>query len=166
MTDQRRTCDVDPDAPPTEEELREAAAFAARLEPSSDAGEPSDLEALAQGIGLLHPSRAPSRADIEVASGRAVKHAVDRFAPQGARILTFPRAVAATSAMVAIAAGALFVLGSPMGYKSAVAPLALIESRSTQPLFTQPFSQQPASARIDRIATARMGDLRENHFRW
>lgn len=174
MTDRRRPYDVAPDDPPTEDDLREAAAFAARIEtPSAEA---TDLEALVHGIAQLDANNAnplvPSDREIETAAARSVNRAIDHHfqtaigaKPEGGRIFTLRRAAAASSAVLALAAGVVFVMGSPLARKSAPAPLTLIESRSTQPLFTQPFSQEPASARIDRIATARIGDLRENHFR-
>jgi hypothetical protein len=39
-----------------------------------------------------------------------------------------------------------------------------MRSRSTQPLFKQPFKPGDAAARIDRIAMARERDYRENRF--
>ncbi|HVH44006.1 MAG TPA: hypothetical protein VM925_16755 [Labilithrix sp.] len=44
----------------------------------------------------------------------------------------------------------------------AEAPLA--RSRSTQPLFAEPFRAGDASSRIDRIAVARASDYRDNRF--
>jgi hypothetical protein len=47
-------------------------------------------------------------------------------------------------------------------------PQALARTRSTQPLFGEPFARQGGeSSRIDRIALARASDLRDNEFsRW
>ena len=42
------------------------------------------------------------------------------------------------------------------------APLA--KARTTQPLFSEPFRTGEASARIDRIASARASDFRDNRF--
>lgn len=42
--------------------------------------------------------------------------------------------------------------------------VALAKVRTTQPLFSEPFKTGETSARIDRIASARASDLRDNRF--
>lgn len=42
--------------------------------------------------------------------------------------------------------------------------VALAKVRTTQPLFNEPFKTGETSARIDRIASARASDLRDNRF--
>lgn len=80
----------------------------------------------------------------------------------GAQIIAFrPRrasVAAAVTAVLAIAAGVFVFIGST-GEEQ---PLA--KARSTQPLFSEPFKPGEASARIDRIASARASDYRDNRF--
>jgi hypothetical protein len=62
---------------------------------------------------------------------------------------------------LALAASIFFVVTSaPIG--SSEAPLA--KARTTQPLFSEPFKPGETSARIDRIASARAADFRDNQF--
>ncbi len=166
MTSRIRPPDVDPDAPPTEEELREAAAFGQRLAANAHDDE---LVALANGVSALRPRR-PSAAEaaaLEAAANRAVENAV-----RGGKVLAFPvrRVAAAISGAVALAASVLFVMqtrhdSASLTMRDVAPAIALVESRSSEPLFDSGFSQQTPTARIDRIAAARMDDLRENRLR-
>jgi hypothetical protein len=68
--------------------------------------------------------------------------------------------VAGTTATLALAASIVVWISQPKE-----TPLAM--TRSTQPLFADPFRAGEASARIDRIALARAADYRDNRFaRW
>jgi hypothetical protein len=62
---------------------------------------------------------------------------------------------------LALAASVVLVVTSAPGSGSE-APLA--KARTTQPLFSEPFKAGETSARIDRIASARAGDFRDNRF--
>lgn len=62
---------------------------------------------------------------------------------------------------LALAASVVLVVTSAPGPGSE-APLA--KARTTQPLFSEPFKAGETSARIDRIASARAGDFRDNRF--
>ncbi|MDB5214009.1 MAG: hypothetical protein JWO86_1936 [Myxococcaceae bacterium] len=62
---------------------------------------------------------------------------------------------------LALAASVVLVVTSAPGPGSE-APLA--KARTTQPLFSEPFKPGETSARIDRIASARAGDFRDNRF--
>jgi hypothetical protein len=62
---------------------------------------------------------------------------------------------------LALAASIVFVVTSPATHRSE-APLA--KARTTQPLFSEPFKPGETSARIDRIASARASDFRNNRF--
>jgi hypothetical protein len=62
---------------------------------------------------------------------------------------------------LALAASVVFVVTSAPGPGSE-APLA--KARTTQPLFSEPFKPGETSARIDRIASARAADFRDNRF--
>ncbi len=83
-------------------------------------------------------------------------------APRG-RVI---RVAFGVSAVLAVAAAVLLWIRRPDTPEPRGAS-ALINVRSTQPLFDEPFRTGEASARIDRIAMARSSDLRENRFsRW
>ena len=60
---------------------------------------------------------------------------------------------------LALAASIVIVLTSAPPHE---APLA--KARTTQPLFSEPFKAGETSARIDRIASARASDFRDNRF--
>ena len=62
---------------------------------------------------------------------------------------------------LALAASVVLVVTSAPG-PGAEAPLA--KARTTQPLFSEPFKAGETSARIDRIASARAADFRDNRF--
>ncbi len=62
---------------------------------------------------------------------------------------------------LALAASVVLVVTGAPGSGSE-APLA--KARTTQPLFSEPFKAGETSARIDRIASARAGDFRDNRF--
>jgi hypothetical protein len=66
--------------------------------------------------------------------------------------------IAFTSSALAIAAAIALYLSAP----PKEAPMA--RSRSTQPLFSEPFKAGETSARIDKIALARASDYRDNRF--
>jgi len=182
MTDRRRSYDVAPEDPPTEEELREAAAFAEHLEAPEARGkvtfaaQDDELVALANQIRALSPAVAPPRDATDAAVGRAVARAVASKhesadarprATSGASVIAFPRGrtVATIGSLVALAASAFFIGRAQTASETASSSVpVLVQSRSTQPLFAEPFSHTPASSRIDRIARARANDLRENGF--
>jgi hypothetical protein len=71
------------------------------------------------------------------------------------------------AAALSLAAGAVLVFGGSHERPADVAA-SLTPTRSTQALFDEPFARTGGqSARIDRIASARAADLRENRFaRW
>jgi hypothetical protein len=154
--------DLGPDAPPTEDELREARALAEALESPAGATAASEdatflrAVAIAEGTGVadLDPEK----------NARLVERALTRAAapekPREGRVIRV--AFGAVTALSLAAAVVFAVVGAP---KSELPP-TLAQSRSTQELFREPFHGE-ASARIDRIAMARSSDLRENRFaRW
>lgn len=65
-----------------------------------------------------------------------------------------------TGGLALAASIVLFVTQAPT--RSHEAPLA--RARTTQPLFSEPFKAGETSARIDRIASARASDFRDNRF--
>ncbi len=167
----RTPSDLGPDAPPTEDELREASALARALEGSvgkddDDRHEASDDAAFLHAIALAHdPLRAASL------SPELNARLVDRAFSKGAAPKNRPGRVIRVvfgGGMVAMAAAAALVLGfGSRGPTPLPEAAKLAQSRSTQDLFREPFRADQGSARIDRIAMARSGDLRENRFeRW
>ena len=167
----RTPSDLGPDAPPTEDELREARALARALDGSASIDddervEPSDDAAFLHAIALAHdPSRAASLSpDL---NARLVARALSKGAAPKSRPGRVIRVVFG-GGMMAMAAAAALVLGfGSRGPAPAPEATKLAQSRSTQDLFREPFRADQGSARIDRIAMARSSDLRENRFeRW
>jgi hypothetical protein len=156
------------DPSPTEEELAESARLRDALADPSVKNEDADL---LRSIALSHEPRA-----LEEDAHRAiVERAVDTMAkrPRG-RVIRV--AFGSAAGTLALAAAAVLLLGR-IGLEPAPSHSAaqLLRSRSTQPLFDEPFlspersagvdsGRGGASARIDRIAMAREADLRENRF--
>lgn len=162
--------DVDPDAPATDEELREAAALRDAL---GDPTRAHDGAALARAVVLAH---APASRPLDAAEHEAIVQ--QALGGEGVVSLAVARErrtrrtrqtllAAGVSALALAAAVLVFRDGAPepVAALDAQAPL---RARSSQPLFHEPFAPRGgASARVDRIASARAGDLRENMFsRW
>lgn len=150
------TADPDPDAPPSEEEVRESERLRQALDDPSK--ENLDAELLRAVKNAAAPAPLQPKdidASIEQALGRA-----ERERSRGVVV----RVVFGAGAALAIAAAIVFVIGRAPSSQST----ELAHARSTQPLFAARFeSRGGESARIDRIAIARAADLRENHFaRW
>jgi hypothetical protein len=166
MATDKRHLDIDPDAPPSAEEIAESARLREAL---ADASKPSEDADLLRALANAHAPRELDR----FAHGAIVSRALSRGAPaqkrQGrqARVLRVSFGVAAVLAAAALVI--LFIrtrLPRPDGTGGGSGTLAQIEvSRSTQPLFDAPFAPQGGeSARMDRIAMAREADLRQNRF--
>lgn len=162
------------DAPPTRLE-REAAE---RLRGELDRG--GDLAGDAAILGDLRAAHrpaalAPARNE-ELIAG-ALARAPRALASVSRLRRALPATMAAVTGVVALAAGFALLLRTqsfappqPMAASprevAAVAPAALIRSRSTDDLFdpAEKFEVGHSSARIDRIASARSSDLRRNRF--
>jgi hypothetical protein len=161
--------DVDPDAPPTADELRDAAKLREALDDASTA---HDDAALARALVLAHsPHDRPLGPD----ENRAlVEKALTESRP-ASRTLTLVRpsphrrvVVTGVVSLLALAA-AVLIFQRPedtrVAFLDAPPPA---RARPADPLFREPFAARGGtSARIDRIAHARAGDLRDNMFaRW
>jgi len=152
----------DPDAllPPSEEEVRAAEALRAALE---DPGLAHDDAEFARSLALAHAPRELAvdehRAILERALAPAPASATEPARKRGGVVVRVAFGAAATA--ISLAAAFALLVRSPE-------PVALARPHSTQSLFHEPFSTQGGtSARIDRIATARASDLRDNQFaRW
>jgi hypothetical protein len=158
---------LDPDALPSEEELVEANKLRDALQrPASGQADAGDDTELARAL-----SAAWSPAHLGVDAHRAmVDRALANHAARRRRARVVVRASLAAGALVALAAGLVLVVGnrSPTSPSPPAAVNALVSTRSTQPLFSEPFARDGGeTARVDRIAMARAADLRENEFaRW
>lgn len=122
------------------------------------ADENGDPEGLADLAASLRAANAPtelSAKDHEEILSRAVPAAKSG----GGRVIRVTFGVVSTMAMAA--ALILYLRPSP---PSSEAPIAWARSRSTAPLFSEPWRRGEATARIDRIALAREHDFRENRF--
>lgn len=143
----------DPFAPPTAEEIVESERLRNALE---GVGDHADL-ALARALAAAHAPR-----PLEPAARERM-----------AAALPTPRAkviyVRFGAAFGALAVAALVLLSlqtqrAPSHAAPDLQTLALAQSRSTAPLFQTAAVQGPPSARIDRIASLRERELRENRY--
>lgn len=154
---------LDPDAPPSEEELTEATQLRDALE--DPASTHSDAE-LARAL-----SAAWSPSDLRSNDQRTlVDRALARHAERRRRARVVVRASFGAGTLVALAAGVALIAGnlSAPPPSTRAASVALVPTRSTQPLFPETFAKAGGeTARVDRIAMARAADLRDNEFaRW
>jgi hypothetical protein len=151
---------LDPDAPPSPEELEQAEGLRAELERASVGSEGAEL---AQALRAAWEPR-----DLSSEAHRAlVDRALDRGRGQrGRRWASVVRISFGRGAMIALAASVLLVLWRKAPSTPPTAsPPAFAVSRSTQELFTDRFAPTGGeTARIDRIALARAADLRDNEF--
>jgi hypothetical protein len=153
----------DPDAPPTEEELKKAEDLRAALDdPAARSSADADL------ARALRAAWAPS--DLSSQQHRRIlRAALTKFDERKVRRGRFLRVASGAGAVVALAAGVAAVFwterhtGQPPLTSAAVAM-----SRSTQSLFDEHFAPTGGeTSRIDRIVLAREADLRDNEFaRW
>jgi hypothetical protein len=152
----------EPDAPPSEEELRAAERLRASLEPGhADAPLHPDAE-LAEAVrSAARPSRLSSERH------RTILDRSLAARPKGRVIYVVFGGVASLAAM---AASVALVMRSNAPRTSAAleAPPAMAVSRSTAQLFPEGIPVTGGTSdRVDRIAYARAQDLRENRFaRW
>ena len=138
----------DPFAAPTEDEVRESERLRVALE-SDDGAHP--------GAALARALRAATSPE-PLAEQRAQELAASATPRR-------PNVVYVTFGAVALAAAAafaLFVVRPPS--TPSTEHLNLARSRTTQGLFHERFEPGQASARIDRIASARERDRRENQY--
>jgi hypothetical protein len=144
---------IDPFAPATADEARESERLRRALE-SGDEGHP-DVRLLR----ALSSAREPASLSPE-ASTRA------RAGLERARRAPRTNVVFVTFGAAALAAAAAFalVVGGGMGTRDAPKAERLLPSRSTSDLFEHEFAQGETTERIDRIASSRAHDLRENRY--
>jgi hypothetical protein len=158
MASDKRQIDIDPDAPPSAEELAESARLREAL---ADPSKPSADADLLRALANAHAPR-----EIEPLAHRAIVQRALATPPRRQRGTVVRVSFGVAAVLAAAALVLLFIRTRLPRPDAAVAQVSV--SRSTQPLFTEPFAEQGGeSARIDRIAMAREADLRENRFaRW
>jgi hypothetical protein len=137
----------DPLAPASEDELRESERLRLALERRDD-GHPD--AALARALAAAARPTELARATAE--------RAARRVGPRR------PNVVYVTFGALALAAAAAFALFVARPDRGAEPSAALVPSRTTEPLFHEAFATGAASERIDRIASARERDARENRY--
>lgn len=145
--------------PATSEELEEARALRDALEGK---GEHPDVD-LCESLRAAWAPRdlTPERHQ------ELVQRAILRRGPRSGRVLYV--AFGATSALALAAAVALLVTyqsaDGPSAGVEAAASISLARSRTTQPLFDEPFARHGGSSqRMDRIVDSRARDYRANLF--
>ncbi|HEY3495594.1 MAG TPA: hypothetical protein VGK73_12945 [Polyangiaceae bacterium] len=149
----------DPFAPASAEEIRESERLRRALDEGDDTHEGAALaralRAALQPEELRAPAEAHARAGVAASASKASGRGNVVYASFGA---------------LALAAAAAFALlltrePEPEASKTAASPRpALLQSRTTGPLFQEPFEAGQTSARVDRIALARSRELRENQY--
>jgi hypothetical protein len=153
------------DATPTAEEqghatlLRDALAEKREPRAADHAGVP-----LARA---LRSAFAP--ADLDAAEHRAIiDAALAKMPGRVENVLPFRRRATVVRVAFGVVAGGRALAASIVSVVTSApthepeAPLA--KARTTQPLFSEPFKPGETSARIDRIASARASDFRDNRF--
>ena len=150
------------DVTPTAEEQRAAAALRDAL---ADHRAPTTGDVALQLAHALRAAFAPA-ALADAAHRRIVEAALERLPAGTGKVLELRRrqtvvrvAFGAIGAGLALAASITLVVTQSPPHE---APLA--RARTTQPLFSEPFKAGETSARIDRIASARASDFRDNRF--
>jgi hypothetical protein len=142
----------DPLAPPSAEEARESE----RLRRALEAGDArhDDVRLLRALAEANRPKATSGAADW---AARSARSRAPRARKSNVLFVSFGAAT-----LAAAAAFALFLGVSPRD--AAPAAERLVPSRSTSDLFESEFEQGGATERIDRIASARAHDLRENRY--
>jgi hypothetical protein len=147
-------------SPPTAEEIAEAEALRAALADPSHAHAAADF---ARSVALAHAPPELSRQAHRAILERSIVRGEVRRERQKARAT---RSLFVIAGGLAMAAAIAIVVTRTMDASPPEAAMEpLVPARSTQALFHEPFARQGGeSARIDRIASARASDLRDNRF--
>lgn len=157
----------DPDAPPGADEAAAAEALRDALETAA----PNEGADFARAIALAHSPRpivgAEHRAIVEqaIGQGEARRARARGTSARRGRVMIALTSGLALAAAIALTIGRIGLRGEPSPAATSAAVEPLVPVRSTQPLFREPFARTGGeSARIDRIASARAADLRDNRF--
>jgi hypothetical protein len=154
MADRPILHDVDPDAPPTADELTESARLREALDDPSKPHEGADL------LRSLAAASAPREIDPATHRGIVARAVATK------RGVVIRVAFGATTLLAVAAALLLYLRRGPEASRTTPAAAAQVAvTRSTQPLFSEPFASEGGEReRVDRIAMARASDLRQNRF--
>ena len=146
---------VDPFAPATPDELVESERLRRALEGEGES-EHADSR-LARALAAAHAPKPAASANLAGAAARLDP-------PSRGKLLYFR--AGGFAAALAVAAGVLLSFGSRANRAPApdLQALTLAQSRSTSPLFPNDAAAGAPSTRIDRIASVRAHDLRENRY--
>lgn len=144
----------DPLAEPSAAELREAAALREALEHDGDHEDAALARALSHALGSA--TLAPK------AEQRALEQALAPPPPARSNLILVAFGVTASSLL--LAASVALVIGSARERAPAVARSTPSTSRSLAPLLAADVAQLSASERMDRVASARGRELRENRY--
>ncbi len=150
----------DPFAPASVEELRESA----RLREALEQGTPhADVDALRALQLAFKPDDASAELLARALSGDAKPAGPAPTEPPPLRSKTTVIYAAFGGSGVVLAFAAMFAL--LVGTPESPAPVtALVKPHSTLSLFSEPFETADTTARIDRIASARGRELRDNRY--
>jgi len=160
----------DPDAPASDEERRAADELRDAL---ADATRPDDDAALARALVLAYRPRPLGGAE----NAALVERALARPAAPVLFVAQVHVRRARTRWLVGAGVSTLALAAAALVFQAQETPVAMTvdtaaslpaRARSAQPLFHEPFAAYGGtSSRVDRIASARAADLRENMFaRW
>lgn len=160
------------DAVPSVDELAAAEALRLALEVPARVTEDSPALLAITLKNAYAPSELDAEAHRAIVDGALARMPGPAQAPEAGKVVDLATrrrgtvvrvAFGVVTGALALAASIVLVLGW-QGSHGASGGVALARVRTTQPLFSEPFKTGETSARIDRIASARASDLRDNRF--
>ncbi len=161
MTRQEERSVEECDSEPTEEELEASRQLRDAL---NGQGEHADAE-LARALQCAFDPRDLSQLEHQALVNRAVSRHAERKRGRIAAALGTATALALAAGLALLLSRGIIDQSPRIEGQGTVAAASLVRSRSTQPLFGEPFpAQGGSSGRIDRIAQARSRDYRANLF--
>lgn len=148
MTERHPDWENDPDAPPTDDELKESERLRRELDDKGSRYPDAEL------ARALHLAVAPRPID-ELSHRRVLDRAVPR---------RYPVVLVSFAAAAAVVIAAVSMQNSAAPVPSA----ALVQPHTTQSLFAEPFKREgETSKRVDAIVASRVRELRQNRYaRW
>ena len=164
--DRHEPDELDPDAPASEEEVLASQRLRDALESARGAGASFPADASPEVELALSLRAAFSPAALDAASHQAIIDVALAKMPAGGRVIAIgSRRARVVRIAFGVVTGGLALAASIVLVVTTHAPEApLARARTTQPLFSEPFRPGETSARIDRIASARASDFRDNRF--
>lgn len=161
MTRQHDDGAVELELQPTAEELEAATALREALEGHGDHPDAELARALRCAVNPPELSQLEHQAIIH----QALRKLPNRKRAMTTAVVSAGTALALAAAIALLVSKTLLESPSQLDARGMTATASLVRSRSTQPLFDEPFPVQGGeSARIDKIAGARQRDYRSNLF--